>query len=412
MSVTFLDDERSDEEESVSGLSTHTIDVEQLNLNGDELVTPPLPDEEQGATDDMYHLIQKRNSEDDPTNREKKPSVGNYCNGLDESHLVNSILFFYFILFFFLINMEAKWRKQERENEDLKIQLEEMSGKYDTRKFFLFRPPLKKKKKIGVCRFCYNDINNNNNNNNNIKKCGQTQQLAFEKERNMVMTEVSETKDQLNNSLAEIKQLKMENSQMKETINRNADRYNDLVNMLTASKNELQQKIAELCRQNEDLEMTLVMIRNSWNQTVNVIESEASKNTNKIERLANEAKSCQLQYETLTSELETKEKMIENLQQRQLQMDMQVSNLELKCAAQSVENAHVKTQFNFMQSKLASVRQWILQLLQQGIIRIDTQRFPITEDNIFDIVVQHSVANTLSFKSGPHYKDNRLTLDP
>ncbi|ETO21084.1 hypothetical protein RFI_16120, partial [Reticulomyxa filosa] len=286
---------------------------------------------------------------------------------------------------------EAKWRKQERENEDLKIQLEETSDQYDIRKCFLC-----------VLLSKYKEL----------EHAKHAQQLTFETERSMLMADISETKDQLDNSLAEIKQLKIENAQMKETINRDTDRYKDLANVLTASKNELHQKIAELYQQNDDLEMTLVMIRNSWNQTANVMESDANKNTSKLERLTNEAKSYQLQFENLNSESETKEQMIDNLQQRQMQMDMQISNLELKCAAQSVENARVKTQLNFLQVRLANVRQWILQLLQQGIIQIDTQRFPITEENLFDTVVQHSLPTTLSFKSTPYFKDSHLSLDP
>jgi len=135
----------------------------------------------------------------------------------------------------------------------------------------------------------------------------------------------------------------------------------------------LHHKIAELCQQNDDLESTLVMIRNSWNQTGNVMENQVNICNNKIERLTKELHEYQQKYENMQPEFEMQEQMIESLQQQRIQMDTELSNLELKEASQSVEITRLKTELQQSQARFEKVRSWVLSLLQQGIIEIDSQ---------------------------------------
>jgi len=219
--------------------------------------------------------------------------------------------------------LKAKLKIREDDNEELKSEVQEMASKYDT---LLLR---------------YSQL---------------------EKERDM-------SKEQLSECLTELKTNKAHNVQMQEQMARNIKKYNELYHALSASKNELLEKIADLCHQNDDLETTLVMVRNSWNETGNVLANEVKASHSKVERLNKVVNDIQSKYESMQVEFKMQEKIIENLQEQQqqqqqrTQMDNDMNQFKSKCTAESME----------LHGRLNRIRDWLLSLLEQGVIEIESK---------------------------------------
>ncbi|ETO08531.1 hypothetical protein RFI_28856, partial [Reticulomyxa filosa] len=135
------------------------------------------------------------------------------------------------------------------------------------------------------------------------------------------------------------------------------------------SKNQLHQKIAELCCQNEDLETTLVMVRNSWNETGSVMEKQLNMCNSKIEKLTKELRDCEVKYESVQPEFQVQGEIIEKLQRQRHEMDVEMSSLEFKCASQCMEIAQLKTQLSYSQSKCNKMKMWFTTLMEQGNIK-------------------------------------------
>ncbi|ETO13676.1 viral A-type inclusion protein [Reticulomyxa filosa] len=274
--------------------------------------------------------------------------------------------------------MEARLKLKEDENEELKTELQEMTDKYDA--LLLRHKETEKERKA--------------------------QERSFDKERNLLKTQLAETQEKMSYCSTELKTVKAENANMQEQIARNIKKYNELVNTLAASKNQLHQKIAELSHQNDDLESTLVMVRNSWNQTGNVMENQVNVCNSKIERLTKELSDYKQKYESMQPEFEMQEQMIENLQQQRIHMDTEMSNLELKGASQSVEITRLKTHFTQAQSRLDKMRGWILNLLKQGVIEIDSQND--AGNDIVNDILQNGSMETLMTQFSEIDKQNRV----
>lgn len=141
-------------------------------------------------------------------------------------------------------------------------------------------------------------------------------------------------------------------------------RHGELLETMHQSKSEHKRKIAELMEQNDDLEETLLMVRNSWTQTGNVMENQVEAVKKKMRQVEVELKEYKLKYNNLLPEYEEITKKLEKIREEKFKSTEAVSDLELKSAAKLVEITKLRNELIDHKAQNEKLQYLVLKLLQ------------------------------------------------
>ena len=195
-------------------------------------------------------------------------------------------------------------------------------------------------------------------------------------------------KQRINHLSKEIAKLKAEKrtdkckiSNIEEQLQRNTIKYNKLLSFCDSNSNsKLKSKlnqssllflnnnnnkiIADLLRQNEDLEQTLIMVRNSWNQTANVMQSQVDLLKSQLESQTTEFAKINNQYKQLSEEYTELEEQYNGVQIEKLNTEKKLNKTQVTLEQQKIEHTRLLSKYTDASQKIRQMRGVISKMLR------------------------------------------------